>query len=70
VFAFAAALVAQAVIGYVQYFNGVPALLVGVHVTGAVIVFSLATTIQLEMYERVVTADIEEVERVSTAVLA
>jgi cytochrome c oxidase assembly protein subunit 15 len=70
VFAFAGALVAQAVIGYVQYFNGVPALLVGIHVTGAVIVFSLATTIQLEMYERAVTADVEEVERVSTAALA
>jgi cytochrome c oxidase assembly protein subunit 15 len=70
VFAFAAALVAQAVIGYVQYFNGVPALLVGIHVTGAVIVFSLATTIQLEMYERAVTADVGDVERVSTPVLA
>jgi cytochrome c oxidase assembly protein subunit 15 len=70
VFAYAGALVAQAVIGYVQYFNGVPALLVGFHVTGAVIVFSLATTIQLEMYERVVTADVGDVERVSTAVLA
>jgi cytochrome c oxidase assembly protein subunit 15 len=70
VFAFAAALVAQAVIGYVQYFNGVPALLVGIHVTGAVIVFSLATTIQLEMYERAVTADVGDVERVSTPVPA
>jgi hypothetical protein len=48
----------------------VPALLVGIHVTGAVIVFSLATTIQLEMYERAVTADVGDVERVSTPVPA
>ena len=30
-----AVVVAQIVIGYVQYFNGVPALLVGLHITGA-----------------------------------
>ncbi len=30
-----AVLVAQAVVGYVQYFTGVPALLVGVHIAGA-----------------------------------
>jgi heme a synthase len=34
-----AALLAQAGVGYVQYFTGVPALLVGVHVAGAVAVW-------------------------------
>lgn len=45
------ALAAQGAIGYVQYFNGVPALLVGLHVTGAVIVFTIATFMLLNMYE-------------------
>ena len=31
--------VAQAAIGYIQYFNGVPALLVGFHVAGAAAVW-------------------------------
>jgi cytochrome c oxidase assembly protein subunit 15 len=38
-----AVLVAQAVVGYVQYFTGVPALLVGVHIAGASAVW-VATT--------------------------
>ena len=29
----------QAAIGYVQYFNGVPALLVGLHILGATLFF-------------------------------
>jgi cytochrome c oxidase assembly protein subunit 15 len=43
------AIVVQAIIGYVQYFSGVPALLVGFHVAGAVVVFTAATYVQLEM---------------------
>jgi cytochrome c oxidase assembly protein subunit 15 len=45
-------LVAQAGVGYAQYFTGVPALLVGIHVTGAVLLvlavldFNLALTIR------------------------
>ncbi|MGI9033004.1 MAG: COX15/CtaA family protein [Acidimicrobiales bacterium] len=35
-------LVAQAAVGYVQYFTGVPALLVGVHIAGAAAVWSAA----------------------------
>ena len=34
-----AALVAQAAVGYTQYFTGVPALLVGVHIAGATAVW-------------------------------
>jgi cytochrome c oxidase assembly protein subunit 15 len=45
--------VAQAAIGYVQYFNGIPALLVGFHVAGAVLVFAAAVRIQLAMREPV-----------------
>jgi cytochrome c oxidase assembly protein subunit 15 len=37
-----AVLVAQAVVGYVQYFTGVPALLVGVHIAGATAVWTAA----------------------------
>jgi cytochrome c oxidase assembly protein subunit 15 len=46
-------IVAQATIGYVQYFNGVPALLVGFHVAGATAVFSAAIAVLLSMYESV-----------------
>jgi cytochrome c oxidase assembly protein subunit 15 len=35
-----AVLVAQAVVGYVQYFTGVPVLLVGVHILGATLVWA------------------------------
>ncbi len=35
----AAALVAQAAVGYIQYFTGVPALLVGIHIAGATLVW-------------------------------
>ncbi len=41
--------VAQAAIGYVQYFNGIPAVLVGFHVAGAVGVFSAALWLQLTL---------------------
>ncbi len=40
---------AQAVLGYVQYFDAIPPLLVGFHVAGAVLVFSAATQLQLEL---------------------
>jgi cytochrome c oxidase assembly protein subunit 15 len=43
------AMVAQAVVGYVQYFNGVPPLLVGFHVAGAVLVFGTVHQLQLEL---------------------
>ena len=41
--------VAQAAIGYIQYFNGVPALLVGVHVAGAAAVWIAALRFRLSL---------------------
>ena len=40
-------LVAQAAVGYIQYFNGLPAFLVGIHVAGATAVFSAAVGVLL-----------------------
>jgi cytochrome c oxidase assembly protein subunit 15 len=40
-----AVIVAQGAVGYTQYFTGVPALLVGVHVAGAVAVWSAAVLV-------------------------
>ena len=44
-----AVLVAQAGVGYTQYFTGVPALLVGVHILGAVSVWIAAVRVGLAM---------------------
>jgi cytochrome c oxidase assembly protein subunit 15 len=41
---------AQGVLGYVQYFNRIPALLVGFHVFGAVCVFTCVQQLLLELY--------------------
>ncbi|MGZ4734188.1 MAG: COX15/CtaA family protein [Acidimicrobiia bacterium] len=46
-------IVAQAALGYTQYFNGVPPLLVGFHVAGATAVFSATLGVLLGMYEPV-----------------
>jgi cytochrome c oxidase assembly protein subunit 15 len=48
-----ALIVAQGALGYTQYFNGVPPLLVGFHVAGATAVFSAAIAVLLGMYEPV-----------------
>ena len=40
-------LVAQAAVGYIQYFNGLPPFLVGIHVAGATAVFSAAVGVLL-----------------------
>jgi cytochrome c oxidase assembly protein subunit 15 len=45
-------LVAQAGIGYWQYFTGVPVLLVGVHVAGATAVWTATLFVLLGCYER------------------
>jgi cytochrome c oxidase assembly protein subunit 15 len=42
--------VAQGIVGYVQYFNGVPALLVGVHLAGAAAVFTATLAFLLAMF--------------------
>jgi cytochrome c oxidase assembly protein subunit 15 len=44
--------VAQAGIGYWQYFTDIPALLVGIHVAGATAVFSATLWLYLSMFER------------------
>lgn len=46
-------IVAQAAIGYLQYFNDIPAFLVGVHVAGATAVWSATLALLLGMYEHV-----------------
>ena len=45
-----AVMAAQGVLGYVQYFNRIPALLVGFHVFGAVCVFTCVQQLVLELY--------------------
>jgi len=45
-------MVAQAILGYVQYFEGVPPVLVGFHVAGAVLVFGTVHQLQLEIRHR------------------
>jgi cytochrome c oxidase assembly protein subunit 15 len=50
---------AQGILGYVQYFNRIPALLVGFHVFGAVCVFACVQQLVLELW---VTDDDEREE--------
>jgi len=50
------AVAAQITIGYVQYFNGVPELLVGLHVFGATLVWITVLQLHLSLW-RVVPAD-------------
>jgi cytochrome c oxidase assembly protein subunit 15 len=45
-------LLAQGAVGYVQYFNELPVLLVGIHVTGAVAIWATVLVINLRMFER------------------
>jgi cytochrome c oxidase assembly protein subunit 15 len=49
-------LVAQGAIGYIQYFNDIPAFLVGIHVAGAAAVWSATVMLLLGMYEHVPVA--------------
>ncbi len=51
-----AVMAAQGVLGYVQYFDRIPAVLVGFHVFGAVCVFSCVQQLMLEL--RVVGAPV------------
>jgi len=55
-----AVLVAQAAVGYTQYFTGVPPLLVGVHVAGAVAVWLSVVRLKLATTERVALAESAE----------
>lgn len=53
-----AVLVAQGTVGYVQYFMGVPVLLVGIHIAGAVVVWSAALWFQLGLTGRGPVVDV------------
>jgi cytochrome c oxidase assembly protein subunit 15 len=52
-----ASMVAQGILGYVQYAQGIPELLVGFHVAGAVLVFGSVQWLQLELREPVAASD-------------
>jgi cytochrome c oxidase assembly protein subunit 15 len=54
-------LVAQAAVGYTQYFTGVPVILVAVHVAGATAVFAATAALYLRLRERTATGDTREV---------
>jgi len=45
-------LVAQAGVGYAQYFNDIPAVLVGIHIAGATAVWSATVVLYLGLFER------------------
>jgi heme a synthase len=46
-------IVAQAAVGYTQYFTGVPVLLVGIHIAGAVAVWTATLHFHLGLTQRV-----------------
>ena len=48
---------AQAAIGYFQYFNGIPALLVGFHIAGATTLFAVVCWFWLNLRTRVEAAE-------------
>ena len=52
-----AAMVAQGILGYVQYARGIPELLVGIHVAGAVLVFGSVHWLALELRVPVATTE-------------
>jgi cytochrome c oxidase assembly protein subunit 15 len=47
-----AVLVAQAAVGYAQYFNDIPAVLVGVHIAGATAVWAAVISLYVGLFER------------------
>jgi cytochrome c oxidase assembly protein subunit 15 len=53
-------LVAQAGVGYAQYFNDIPPLLVGIHIAGATAVWAATVVFALGCFERVVPAGAPE----------
>lgn len=64
------AVVAQAAVGYIQYFNGVPPLLVGFHVAGAVIVWSATLAFALACWKWPIPAARRSTEQKTTPVRA
>jgi cytochrome c oxidase assembly protein subunit 15 len=51
-------LVAQAAVGYAQYFNDIPALLVGIHIAGATAVWSATVALYLGLFDRTATVPV------------
>jgi cytochrome c oxidase assembly protein subunit 15 len=47
----------QGAIGYIQYFNDIPELLVGFHIAGATLVWSAVVCVYLEMFRREASGD-------------
>ncbi len=62
------AIAVQGAIGYTQYFTGVPAVLVGVHVLGSIVVWIAVLWFHLSLFEQVEDAPAEPFDR--TAVTA
>jgi cytochrome c oxidase assembly protein subunit 15 len=60
-------LVAQAAVGYIQYFNDIPAVLVGVHIAGATAVWSAVVALYLGCFERRVASVATEADPVLLA---
>lgn len=56
-------LVAQAGVGYAQYFSDIPPLLVGIHIAGATAVWSTTLWLALGCFERIAPARVERRER-------
>jgi cytochrome c oxidase assembly protein subunit 15 len=63
-----AMLVAQGAVGYTQYFTGVPALLVGIHVFGAVAVWVSTVSLAVALREPVAVHAFAPVTRQPEAV--
>jgi heme a synthase len=57
-----AVIVAQAAVGYTQYFTGVPALLVGVHIAGATAVWVATVRLHLGLFVRPPVAQTETID--------
>jgi cytochrome c oxidase assembly protein subunit 15 len=58
-----AVLVAQAGVGYTQYFTGIPVLLVGIHVAGATALWAATVWFALGVTERPSTEPVSDVTR-------
>ena len=54
-----AVLVAQAGVGYAQYFSDIPPLLVGIHIAGATAVWSATLVFYLGLFDRAETRSAE-----------
>jgi cytochrome c oxidase assembly protein subunit 15 len=65
-----AVLLAQAGVGYAQYFSGLPALLVGIHIAGATAVWSATVGLYLGLYEREAGAPVMEAAESQGGILA